>query len=80
MNNIIKKWQNSYSHRRPYDFPVVVYSTRAFDDVDVDLSDHNVGNFFWIVQNSDSDLVISCFIPILIGITRSWLLYFMVDS
>ena len=39
-----------------------------FDDVDSDLSDHNVGKTFWIVQNSENDLVTSIFIRILIGI------------
>ena len=39
-----------------------------FDDVDSDLYDHNVGKTFWIVQNSENDLVTSIFIRILIGI------------
>ena len=47
-----------------------------FHDVEGDLSDQKYGEYFWIVQNSDSDLVTTCFIPILIGITRSLCLYF----
>ena len=34
----------------------------------------------WIVQNSDSDLVTPCFARILIGITRSLLLCFVLGS
>ena len=43
-----------------------------FHDIDGDLSDHN----FWIVQNSDNELVISCSTSILISITPNvrWLL------
>ena len=44
-----------------------------FQDVDGDLSDHNV-------ENSDSDLVASCFARILIGITNSLLLCFVLGS
>ena len=40
-----------------------------FHDVSGDLSDLNVANKCWIVQNSVNDLVTSCFITILIGIS-----------
>ena len=45
-----------------------------FDDVDGDISGREN---YRIVQNSDSDLVTSCFIRILIGITRNLLLNFV---
>ena len=48
-----------------------------FHDVAGDLSDNNVGKSFWIIQNSDSDLVTSCFARILTGITRSLILFFL---
>ena len=50
-----------------------------FHDVNGDLSDHKN---CWIVQNSDNNLVTSCFtrIYIHIGITRSLILYFVLGS
>ena len=51
-----------------------------FYDVDGRQSDNNVGKILWNVQNSDSGLVISFFYHILIGVTRSLLLYFVLGS
>ena len=63
-----------------------------FHDVDGDLSDNNIWKILGlskilqymenirIIQNSDSDLVTSCFTCILIGITRSLLLCFVLGS
>ena len=50
-----------------------VMVTAHFHDVVGDLFDHNV-------QNSDSDLVPSCFTRILIGLTRRLLLCFVLGS
>ena len=51
-----------------------------FHDVAGNLSDHNVGKDIWIIQNSDGDLVTSCFARILIGITCSLVLCFVQGS
>ena len=51
-----------------------------FEDVDGDLSDHSGGKIFGLSKNSDSDVVTSCFARILIGITRSLLLCFVLGS
>ena len=51
-----------------------------FHEVDGDLSDHNVGKNVWFLQNSDNDLVTSCFNRDLIGITPSLLLNFMLGG
>ena len=48
-----------------------------FHDADGDLSDHaQCCEYVWIVQNSDNDLVKSCFNRDLIGFTPSLLLNF----
>ena len=49
-----------------------------FHYVDGDLS--QCRDNIWIIQNSDSDLVTSCFAHILISMTRSFLLYFVLGS
>ena len=51
-----------------------------FHDVDGRQSDNNVGKILWNVQNSDNGLVISFFYRILIGVTRSLLLYIVLGS
>ena len=50
-----------------------------FDEVDGDLYDQCTKNV-WIVQNSDNDLLTICLFRILISITPSLLLYFMLGS
>ena len=65
-----------YRHYSYYNYEKLLLPVH-FQDIDGELSDHNVGNINIIVKNSDSDLVTSCFIRILIGITRSLRLYFM---